>query len=136
MAASLKDVLAVQGVIPVSAGAPPPSTAGLSLGQLTGVWITGAPAAAPAAGGLTIGQLTGVWIDGAVESTPVVTPVVPPVEDKSVSGTSRKAKSDKFERPILQLNQPLEQRSVYSQLYAEDEELISLVLTMVKLGML
>ena len=67
MAGGLRDVLAVQGVFPVSK----PSRPGLTLLQLSGVWITGAVSGAPVTpAGLSIGQLSGVWIDGAPEVAP------------------------------------------------------------------
>ena len=49
MAAGLRDLLALQGVVPVSApsAAPPVSSAGFSLGKITGIWIDGAPVIIP-----------------------------------------------------------------------------------------
>lgn len=42
---------------------------GLTLGQLSGIWITGAAPGAAAPAGLTLNQLTGVWITGAPATT-------------------------------------------------------------------
>ena len=64
MAAGLRDLLALQGVIPLSQTVIT-SNAGLTVGQASGVWVTGAtttPLAADA--GLTIAQASGVWING------------------------------------------------------------------------
>ena len=63
MAGGLRDLLALQGVIPLSKVLAT-TTPGLTLGQATGVWITGAT---PVTGnpGLTLLQLSGVWITGA-----------------------------------------------------------------------
>lgn len=40
------------------------------------------------------------------------------------------------DRPIIQLNQPLDEKSIYSQLYQEDEEIVAVVISLVKLGIL
>ena len=104
--AGLRDILALQGVIPVST---PASTAGLSLGTATGFWITGGGAGAVSPGlslgtatgvwitgggagavspGLTVLQSSGVWVTGAGEA------VAPPVGRSSSSGMGiRKGKS-------------------------------------------
>ena len=70
MAGGLSGVLALQGVFPVAApaSAAPP---GLTLGQLTGVWITGAPSGVVVIPGLSLGQLSGVWLSGAPIEVPL-----------------------------------------------------------------
>lgn len=67
---SLRDILALQGVLPLGAS---PSTGGLRLGQLTGSWITGGETAVSTPG-LRLGQLTGVWITGSGEAVIEVSP--------------------------------------------------------------
>jgi len=69
VAAGLRDLLALQGVIPLSAVVST-ATPGLTVGQASGVWIGGATAST-AVPGLTLGQASGVWITGG-DSTPVV----------------------------------------------------------------
>lgn len=64
MAAGLRDLLALQGVIPVSAGVAT-ANPGLTLNKLSGVWIDGAAPAGASAAGFTLNQLSGVWINGA-----------------------------------------------------------------------
>ncbi len=63
MAGGLRDVLAAQGVIPLSA--PVSVTAGMRLGQLTGSWITGGTAVSAGPGTVSWGPLSGFWINAA-----------------------------------------------------------------------
>ena len=67
MAAGLRDLLALQGVIPLSAVVST-ATPGLTVGQASGVWIGGATTST-AVPGLTLGQASGVWITGSVTPT-------------------------------------------------------------------
>ena len=69
MAGGLRDLLALQGVIPLSKVVT--ATPGLTLGQATGVWITGATPATSNPG-LTLLQLSGVWISGGNAAEVVV----------------------------------------------------------------
>ena len=71
MAAGLRDLLALQGVIPLSAVVST-ATPGLTVGQASGVWIGGATTNT-AVPGLTLGQVSGVWITGGDGTTVVVT---------------------------------------------------------------
>ena len=74
MAAGLRDLLALQGVIPLSQTVIT-SNAGLTVGQASGVWVAGAattPVTADA--GLTIAQASGVWITGGTPEGVVVVP--------------------------------------------------------------
>lgn len=161
MAGGFYDLLALQGVIPVRAAAVAPVTpGGLQLGQLDGTWITGAPVlvSGDLGGGLYLGQLDGTWIGSHKRpsggfsinrmmgvwvdagSTLVIPTKFPtPLEEKSVSGTLRKAKAQKAKiaRPILQLNQPLKEDKIdYAMLHREDEEILSAVVTLIQLGII
>ena len=71
MSAGLRDLLALQGVIPLSKSVVTVSP-GLTLGQASGVWVSGVPAATGATPGLTLLQISGVWITGAPEAAVVV----------------------------------------------------------------
>ena len=65
MAGGLRDLLALQGVIPLSKVVAT-ATPGLTLGQASGVWITGGnPSVIVATPGITLLQSMGVWITGA-----------------------------------------------------------------------
>ncbi len=68
MAAGLRDVLALQGVIPTSASAVT-STAGGNLGFFKGEWVGAAPTGVTTAGG-NLGFFKGEWVGAA----PIVTP--------------------------------------------------------------
>ena len=71
MAAGLRDLLALQGVIPLSQTVIT-SNAGLTVGQASGVWITGGnPSVVVAVPGLTLNQACGVWINGGSGSVVV-----------------------------------------------------------------
>ena len=73
MSAGLRDLLALQGVIPLSKSVVTVSP-GLTLGQASGVWITGGnPSVIVATPGITLLQSMGVWITGAGEAV-IVTP--------------------------------------------------------------
>jgi hypothetical protein len=115
-------LLGLQGVYPVA-----PNNDGFTLAQITGVWVEAAPN-----DGFTLEQITGVWVEGLPT---VITPG--PKPEPSVSGADKQqyAKPE-IERPIIQLDQPLEQKSIYSQLYREDEEIITLVMSMIRIGII
>ena len=77
MAGGLRDLLALQGVIPLSKVVVT-ATPGLTLGQASGVWITGGnPSVIVATPGITLLQSMGVWITGATLVT--ARPVSPSV---------------------------------------------------------
>ena len=69
-------------------------------------------------------------ICGAVVVVSIPDPIVL-VETKSVSGTSKRISQDHFQRKL-----PIEERVLYSQLYAEDEEVISIVVAMINTGII
>ena len=65
MAGGLRDLLALQGVIPLTKVVAT-TTPGITLLQATGVWITGGnPSVLVATPGITLLQSMGVWITGA-----------------------------------------------------------------------
>jgi hypothetical protein len=68
VAAGLRDLLALQGVIPLNTVVAA-SAAGLTVGQASGVWITGGnstPVIVTA--GLTLNQLMGVWVSASANT--------------------------------------------------------------------
>ena len=67
--AGLRDVLAAQGVVPVS-GSEPVTVPGLSTLQSMGVWISGG-LEAETVPGLAVLQAQGVWISGGQEAETV-----------------------------------------------------------------
>ena len=65
MAAGLRDLLALQGVIPVSLGETL-TNGGFTVGNISGVWVDGsAPAGAGTAGAISWLKLCGVWVTGS-----------------------------------------------------------------------
>lgn len=159
MAAGFRDVLALQGVFPVSR----PNavvTAGGSIGLLTGVWIDGTPSVEVTIPGASVGLLTGVWIDGK-PTTETVTPgavswmqlngvwitgktdiveepvITRPVLEGSTGGGTVSRKQSKSNRPILQLYQPLHEDQFRDNIVIEeDDEILSIVSLLVGAGII
>ena len=132
MSAGLRDLLALQGVIPLSKSVVT-SAAGLTLGQASGVWVSGVPAATGSTPGLTLAQASGVWITGGNPS--IVTPnpgiallqsmgvwitgspvgVAPQPDTKGGGGSSYAGSAEEIDY-------------LYEQLLREDEELMLFVM--------
>lgn len=96
MAAGLRDLLALQGVVPVSAPVVV-TVPGLTLNQLSGVWVSGAAPVSIAPGFLSWMQISGVWVNGSTQE---------------------------FIEPVLQ---PGGSSNLFAQARREDEEILTII---------
>ena len=132
MAAGLRDLLALQGVIPLSKPVVT-STAGLTLGQASGVWVSGVPTATGSTPGLTLAQASGVWITGGNPSIVAPNPGIALLQSMGVWITGSPAgvapqPDTKRERPASYAGGAEEIDYLYEQLLREDEELMLFVM--------